>query len=166
MTFAVCSADPRLLSCSFPCPLALRVGLRSPRGFNSNPQPQKASVRRPTPKTARPLGAECILIYHIQNKVKFSLSRQEGRRGSGATGERILNSGTRRQCSASRSDRNDQRKKPLSSTGGIYIYIYIYLFIYVVLDTSDNIAARRSGDRIPVEARFSARFQTGTGTHT
>jgi len=46
----------------------------------------------------------------------------------------------------------------------VYIYIYIYIYIYHTRSSySDSLQTGRSGDRIPVRARFSAHLQTGPG---
>ena len=48
--------------------------------------------------------------------------------------------------------------------------VYIYVCMYVVgrdgsVGYSDSLRAGRSGERIPVRARFSAPVQTGRGAH-
>jgi hypothetical protein len=57
----------------------------------------------------------------------------------------------------------------------LQIYIYIYIYIYIIYHTccgpgqlrrySDSVRAGRSGDRLPVGARFSAPVQTGLWAH-
>jgi hypothetical protein len=53
----------------------------------------------------------------------------------------------------------------------VCIYIHIYIYIYCMFCILDWLRAWRSGDRIPVEARFfahvqfSAPLQTGRGAH-
>jgi hypothetical protein len=48
--------------------------------------------------------------------------------------------------------------RPLS-VNSLYIFIFIYLYY------SDSLPTGRSGDRIPVKARFSAPVQTGCEAH-
>jgi len=50
----------------------------------------------------------------------------------------------------------------------IYLYTKIKYMIHIVLicsQYSDSLRAGRSGDRIPLGARFSAPFQTSPGAH-
>ena len=51
----------------------------------------------------------------------------------------------------------------------MYAYIYIYMYIYIcnALKTinCDSLRAGRSGDRVPVVARFSAAIETGSEAH-
>ena len=58
-------------------------------------------------------------------------------------------------------------------TGIIYAYIYICVYVCVCMCvvrdsavSSDSLRGGRSGDRILVEARFSAPIQTGPGAYT
>ena len=50
---------------------------------------------------------------------------------------------------------------PIFVNTNVCIYIYIYIYIYIC----DWIRAGRSGDGIPLGARFSPPVQTGPGTH-